>query len=272
MLGIIYGIPGAGKTLLLTHILNVYCYDRPQFLLMKKEIEKLNKGGFNLTIPEHPCFSSYSIEFRKFGRNRRQNYHFDPFKFGFESKFIDTVPTVPYGVYGIMEAQEFFNSRMSQYFPDNVSRAFEQHRHNGLTFFMDTQRPDLIDLNIRALACFLEVKDLIITHDKYTGKIKEICWLIHYIPNHKLFERYESSGGLDTSTYTPLYVVAEYDVFKLYDSRSNKPKFYSSLLNKDFELKKGEITGNTISAFEKFLENYSNIRPDNYYVKRSSLV
>ena len=269
---IIYGVPGAGKTCLLVHFLNQYAFDRQRYLSMKREIEKLNNGGFHLTCPDHPVFSSFPIEFKKYGRSVRKNYHFDPFKFGFENKFVNVEPSVPFGVYGIMEAQEFYNSRMSLYFPDWVSRAYEQHRHNDLIFFMDTQRPDLIDSNIRELSSFIEVVKLDIIRDKFTKKICRLEWTVNKIANYKLYARYESSGGLDKNTYTTEKIVADYNVFKLYDSKADKPKFYSSLMDKDFTLIKGEITGNTIESYKNFLSKYSNARPDGYYQKRSALV
>lgn len=269
---IIAGTTGKGKTSLMTHLLCQYAFDRPRFLSMKKEIDKLNNGGFHLTCPDHPVFSSYPIEFKKYGRSIRKNYHFDPFKFGFDNKFVDTIPSVPYGVYGIMEAQEFFNSRMSLYFGDWVSRAFEQHRHNDLTFFMDTQRPELIDANIREISNFIIVKNLDIYCDKFTKKITRLEWIVDKIEDDDLYKLYKQSGGLNEKTFTREKIVANYNVFKLYDSKADKPKFYSSLMDKDFTLIKGEITGKTLESYKNFLSKYSNARPDGYYQKRSALV
>ena len=123
---------------------------------------------------------------------------------------------LPYEAIGITEAQKYLNSRMSMYFPEWQSRWYEQHGHDNLDIFLDTQRPMLIDVNIRELAQFIEIVKLKISYDYY-GRPCKLVWTIRTIGNSSLFDKYMSSGKQDKSCYKESKVVANYNVFDLYE-------------------------------------------------------
>ena len=160
MIRIVFGMPGAGKTALMTHLLNMYVYDQNRIRAMQEEMQRKNKNGWNLTIPPHPVSCNYDLKSYKFGSRRYENRAINPFRLGFKNNFVKTHFNFPYEVIGIDEAQKYLNSRMSMYFPDWQSRWYEQHRHNNLEIFLSTQRPMLIDINIRELASFIEIREI----------------------------------------------------------------------------------------------------------------
>lgn len=92
------------------------------------------------------------------------------YRLGYFNDKIETHLIPPFTTIGITEGQKYFNSRMSMYFPDWQSRFYEQHGHNYIDIFIDVQRPNLIDINIRELACFIEVMNLQVVYDKHEKK------------------------------------------------------------------------------------------------------
>ena len=267
MITIIFAPPRTGKTCFMTHLLNNYAFDRERFKLMSQEITSKNKGGFNLSIPKHCVASNYDIKFRKYGYSPRYNRRINPYKLGFSNKFVKTHFNLPFEVIGITEAQKYLNSRMSLYFPDWQSRWYEQHGHDDIDIFLDTQRPMLIDVNIRELARFIEIVKLEVLYED--RKVKKLKWTIRKIDNSSLFDKYMSSGKKDESCYEEEVVVADYNVFSLYNSQSCKPKFYEGHLDEDFDLEYSTETDESLEGYVKFLQEYDDELPDNFYQSRT---
>lgn len=269
MITIIFAPPRTGKTCFLTHILNSYAFDRERNRNMQKEIMSKQMSGFKniKTNPIHCVASNYDITFRKYGYSRRQSRRINPYRLGFANKFVKTHFNLPYEVIGITEAQKYLNSRMSMYFPDWQSRWYEQHGHDDLDIYLDTQRPMLIDVNIRELASFIEIVKLKI-HTDENGKVDRLTWTIRKIENSSLFDRYMASGKKDKDCYTEETVVADYNVFALYDSQSCKPKFYEGHLEEDFDLVYSKKQEDNFENIVKYLKEVDDELPDEFYQKR----
>lgn len=269
MITIIFAPPRTGKTCFLTHILNSYAFDRERNRNMQKEIMSKQMSGFKniKTNPIHCVASNYDITFRKYGYSRRQSRRINPYRLGFANKFVKTHFNLPYEVIGITEAQKYLNSRMSMYFPDWQSRWYEQHGHDNLDIYLDTQRPMLIDVNIRELASFIEIVKLKI-HTDENGKVDRLTWTIRKIENSSLFDRYMASGKKDKDCYTEETVVADYNVFALYDSQSCKPKFYEGHLEEDFDLVYSKKQEDNFENIVKYLKEVDDELPDEFYQKR----
>ena len=267
---IIFAPPRTGKTCFMTHILNTYAFDKERNKQMRQEIVRKNHNGFNLTIPKHCVSSNYDIKFRKYGYSPRFNRRINPFKLGFNNEFVKTHFNFPFEVIGITEAQKYLNSRMSMYFPEWQSRWYEQHGHNNLDIFLDTQRPMLIDVNIRELSQFVEIMNLKISYDSY-GRVSALKWKIRRIENSQLFDKYMSSGKKDKSCYTEETVIANYNVFALYDSQSCKPKFYDGHLDADFDIQESKATEESLEGYIKYLEETDDELPKNFYQRRKSV-
>ena len=251
----------------MTHILNTYAFDRQRNKMMRKEIMGKIQSGFNLTIPTHCVSANYDITFRKYGYSPRHNRRINPYRLGFYNKLVKTHFNLPFEVIGITEAQKYLNSRMSMYFPDWQSRWYEQHGHDNLEIYLDTQRPNLIDVNIRELARFIEIVKLKVYYNDY-GQVKKLKWTIRIIENSSVFDRYIASGKKDKSCYEEKTVIANYNVFSLYSSQSCKPKFYEGHLDEDFDIQESEKLEESVEGYIKFLKENDDEIPENYYQSR----
>ena len=268
MITIIFAPPRTGKTCFMTHILNLHAFDKLRNKQMRQEIMRKNANGFNLTIPKHCVSSNYDITFRKYGYSPRFNRRINPYRLGFDNEFVKTHFNYPYEAIGITEAQKYLNSRMSMYFPEWQSRWYEQHGHNNLDIYLDTQRPMLIDVNIRELAQFVEIIKLTIFRDK-SGKICKLQWKIRIIENSSLFDKYMASGKQDKSCYTEEIVEADYNVFNCYDSQSCKPKFYAGHFEEDFDINESKPIEDSLLGYIKYLEDNDDELPEGYYQART---
>lgn len=271
MITIIFAPPRTGKTCLMTHLLNQQAFKRERNRKMQREIVSKQQNGFNSikTIPIHCVSANYDITFKKFGYSPRLSRRINPYRLGFNNKFVKTHYSLPYEVIGITEAQKYLNSRMSMYFPEWQSRWYEQHGHNNIDIFLDTQRPMLIDVNIRELASFIEVIKLKIDYDKY-GRIKSLKWKIRKIDNSSLFDKYMASGKQDKSCYIEEEITANYNVFECYDSQNCKPKFYEGHLDEDFDIQESDNVEQTMEGYIKFLQEFDDELPENYYQRRKA--
>lgn len=267
MIIIIFAPPRTGKTCLMTHFAREQCFNYERNHLMQMEIMQKNSTGFNLSIPKHCLSSNYDIIVNKFGYSTRYSRRINAYKLGFKNNFVDTHFNYPYECICITEAQKYLNSRMSIYFPEWQSRWYEQHGHNNLDIYLDTQRPMLIDVNIRELASFIEVVSLTKYYDK-NNRIKKLKWLVRKIDNSSLFDKYMSSGKKDKDCYFEEEIVADYNVFDCYDSQNCKPKFYEGHLYSDFDIKLSEETENSLDGYIKFLKEFDDELPKDYYQKK----
>lgn len=253
----------------MTHCAREKMFDRQRNRAMQCEILQKKQNGFkNLkTIPIHCVSANYDIIGRKFRCSPRFSRRINPYKLGFKNKFVKTHFNLPFECICITEAQKYLNSRMSMYFPEWQSRWYEQHGHDDIDIFLDTQRPMLIDVNIRELAQFIEIVKLTINKDKF-GKIQSLTWKIRRIENSSLFDRYMASGKKDESCYTEDEVTADYNVFDCYDSQSCKPKFYDGHFDEDFDYKQAEPTEETMKGYIKYLKENDDELPEEFYQRR----
>lgn len=266
----IFGNTGTGKTSLMVHLLNLSNFDIQRFNNCINELQNIVED-FNVDfvkIPKTHCFSNLDISFFKFGFSRQKNNFINPYRIGFKNSYVDVQPLPPYAMVGIDEAQEFFNSRMSIFYPSWQSRFYEKHRHFNLDFILVCQRADLIDINIRTLCSFIEVQSLKIKKDK-NDRVKKLVWKVRFIENNKAYERYISSNGKDKSTYVNQKIVANYDVFSLYDSYAEKPRFIETMLDSNVEFKEFQCDIDNRDDLIKYLNDYNSLLPPNFYLKET---
>lgn len=271
MITIIFAPPRTGKTCFMTHCLNVQAFNRQRNRQMQVELTNKVQNGFTniKTIPIHCVSANYDCKFKKFGYSPRFSRRINPYRLGFANKFVKTHFNLPYECIGITEAQKYLNSRMSMYFPEWQSRWYEQHGHNNLDIFLDTQRPMLIDVNIRELAQFIEIVKLDIDYDEY-DKVKSLTWKIRKIDNSSLFDRYMTSGKKDKECYTEETVTANYNVFECYDSQNCKPKFYENHFDEDIDYSESKDTEETLQGYIQYLQEMDDELPENYYQRRKA--
>ncbi len=263
---IIFAPPRAGKTVYMTHRANITAYDHDRNCAMQSELQSKILAGFDNihTIPCHCVSANYDITLKKFRYTPRHSRRINPYRLGFNNPLVKTHFNIPYEFICITEAQKYFNSRMSKNYPDWQSRWFEQHGHNNLDILLDTQRPGLIDLNIRELSSFTHIVKLDISYDRF-GRPNRLEWLVRHIANLGLFEKYMASGQTDKSCYDEEKVIAEYNVFGCYDSRSCKPKFYQGHFDEDIDYTPSEPTEQSLAGYIKFLEEFDDELPKGFY-------
>lgn len=271
MIAIIFAPPRTGKTCFMTHMANTYAFDRARNKAMLRELQQKIASGFTeiKTIPEHCVSANYDIILRKFGYRSRRSRRINPYRLGFSNPYVKTHFNMPYEAIFISEAQKYLNSRMSRCFPDWQSRWYEQHGHNNLDIILDTQRPMLIDVNVRELSQFIEIVKLDISYDRL-GQPCALRWIIRRIPNSPLFDRYMSSGKKDKDCYTEETVTADYNVFRCYDSQACKPKFYAGHFAKDIDYMPADPAEDSFEGYIKFLKEFDDELPENFYIERSA--
>lgn len=266
---IIFGVPRVGKTCLMTFFLSQYMFDRQRNRSMQLELMQKQQSGFKSikTIPQHCVSSNYNIIGKKFRYSPRVNRVINPYRLGFANKFVKTHFNLPYEVIGITEAQIYLDSHMVSLYPRWQSSWYEQHGHDYLDIFLDTQRPMLINANVRELASFIEVIKLTINTDKH-GKFKSMTWKVRRIENSKLYDRYVATGGKDKECYVEEEITADYNVFECYDSRSCKPKFYEGHFDEDIDYQKMQLTEESLDGYLEYLKTHDEELPKEFYVKR----
>lgn len=271
MITIIFAPPRTGKTAYMTFLANEQAFNRERNRAMACEIMlKINNGFKNLSIPKHCVSANYDLTFKKFGYSKRYNRRINPYRLGFKNRFVRTHFNLPFEVICITEAQKYLNSHLSLRFPDWQSRWYEQHGHNNLDIYLDTQRPMLINANVRELASFIEIIKLTVIKNKY-GKIIGFKWFIRKIENSALFDRYMASGKKDKDCYTEETVVANYNVFECYDSQNCKPKFYDGHFEDDFDYIEAEAPEESIDGYIKYLQENDDELPKNFYLTQTEM-
>ncbi|MCM1367561.1 MAG: hypothetical protein NC184_01955 [Roseburia sp.] len=269
MITIIFAPPRTGKTALLTAIAYKTAYDKDRNRAMRRELLQKQASGFaNITtIPEHCVSANYDMVFRRFGYYPRYTRRINPYRLGFANAYVDTHFNLPYECICITEAQKYLNSRRNANYPDWQSRWYEQHGHNWLDIYLDTQRVGLIDLNVRELAQFIEVVKLVIAgYDRWNRPCRFV-WTLRHMDNLQQYEAYCSSGKRDTSCYTESEFVVDAPIFDFYDSYSCKPKFYKGHLDSDIDYSAAELTEDNFDGYIKWLSDFDDELPDGFYKK-----
>lgn len=272
MIVILVAPPRYGKTILMTKFANMVCFDRQRTRAMQNEILIKRANGFeNLkTIPNHCVASNYDMRLRKFGYSVRYPRIINPFRLGFANQWVETHFSLPYELYCIDEAQRYLNSHMALYYPDWQSNYYEQHGHNNLDFILATQRPMLINANIRDLAVFIEVMHLDVRYNDF-GKPERFDWDCRFIDCSSAWESYIASGKKDKGCYKSIDFTETLNLFECYDHQSCKPKFYCGHMDEDFDYTVSELTGNDAESYIKYLEKYDEEYPKGFYQKRTAL-
>lgn len=270
MIYIVFAPPKTGKTLYLVCKANEYAFDEERNKLMREDIYKLQSMGFKniKTIPDCCVSANFDMTFKAYKHYDRKPRRINPFRLGEANKWVKTYFTFAYEVTFITEAQKYFNSRMALYYPDWQSRYYEEHEHNYLIFYLDTQRPMLIDPNIRDLSKFVEI---IGYERKFNslGRFIKIEIKTRVIENSGLFDLYMASGRKNKDCYTQVTETFYVDPYELYDCRSCKPKFLAGHLNEDIDYEKTYVPEETFDAYVKYLERNDDELPENFYIKRS---
>ena len=228
---VVVGDPGAGKTALMS----LFQYNAmtsqgaSDYRVAKREIGHLRSVGYkHLKIPpqRHLCFSDYDFSInRKFSR-----YKITGYELGLPNRYFKTI-FLPVGSNIFLdEAQRYYDSRLSFFLREEVYRWFQLHRHNKYNIYMTAQRLANIDINIRSIADkYIVIDDLVIEKDEY-GRTIKITWKTRQFTSCETVETYQLSKekGEVSKLGKEITITTNIDVFKFYNSYSNKLAFYNA--------------------------------------------
>lgn len=226
MITIIFGAPGTGKSSKEAHFIKQLYHEQGRAILAesRKRIEEINaRCGCSLSVPERvPIFSDFPVVIKSGYEKYYETYRVNGFYLGLPNDQQEVMFVPPGSKIFLSEAQRYYDSRKSKTLPGWVSRFYEMHRHYGLDIWMDVQRPNLIDLNIKELCQhFIEIVKLEHEYDAL-GRIVKSRWCCREFDSWNKTERYLNGGE---KTYEETEYVNVGDVFKLYDSHTYFDKF-----------------------------------------------
>lgn len=261
---IICGVPGSGKTKLLTYIAHCYAFNYERNKAMRQAIYEMQNAGFDVTVPKHCVCSNYDLKLRKFGYSMRRENRINPFRLGFDNNKVKTHFIAPYSTIFICEGQKYLDARLSRYFPSWQSRWYEAHRHFDLDIFIDVQRADLIDINVRSLAQIIEVQSTSNTFDT-NGKRIGSKWNLKLFSGIKQYDSYCAGGCKDDSLFISQELISNVDVCSMYDTKSCRPKFIQGHFKEDFNNNYGEQCGNSPEEIIAYLDKYDDECPEGFF-------
>ena len=172
----VFGDRGAGKSALLVHNLARIYFDYGQELLERSRriVEKENETRKRkLTLPKKvPIYCNFKVQITNADGSIYEPYYIKGSKIGIGEKYKKLYPCA---VIFIDEAQNEFNSKND--LPRAVSAFFEKSRHPDFEIWIASQRPILINKDIRDLSRhFIHIyKDLEMT-EAHFGIICGLKW------------------------------------------------------------------------------------------------
>ncbi len=211
----------------MTHFM-IDLYEREGDELLDRCKEKIilqnERRLYALPLPDKPpIFSNYSVKFLVDYEEEASPYFFNPYYFGVGNDEFEVQYLLPCAHCFITEGQKYFNSRKSLTLRDHVSRAFELHRQNEMNFYIDCQRPKLIDLNIRELTPrFLEVLKMENEENSYGGILSSTWYLREFASQAEVMDYLSTGeGGHEIQP-----VVHRGNIFEAFDSYEQSTNFF----------------------------------------------
>lgn len=250
LLILVFGLPGAGKTAFLTYRGIEAMRQgnaRRSLKACRETVNKLNAGGFRLTVPkDHLVFSDYRIAKRK-----TVSHLLDISNLGLPGPHNPKAQFLPpFSTWIIDEAQRKLNSRAGG-IDDNLSLLFEIRRHNDISIFMACQRTMLIDKNARELVDkVIEIQRMTHKYDRY-GRLIRTTWHCVEFDSALQVERYLDSGKAAKYGKATKY---NYDgnIFKCYDHQHRRPAFYADCYDRDFDIIAPPAPGLTVASMRAY--------------------
>lgn len=227
-----FGTTGTGKSANLARIVYETYFKRGDVMLeMCCEQIKADNDKFGLDCPfpdKPPIFVGpfldvkFEVDFEEFF----EPYYLSPFHLGIAEEGEKAFPVQffpPYSLLIIPEAQRYFDARQSGTFPPRVSGFFEKHRHQHLEIILESQRPDLIDLNIRRLTHrFIEMRG-VENKTNFAGRVESTTWRTREFASWNEVNDYLNGKG---EGYADKTFKHDGNIFAAYDSYACNKEFF----------------------------------------------
>ena len=271
MITVVCGLPGSGKSSLMTKFIKDIYFNEGKQLLRTccNRITAINERRENkLTLPEKtPIFSDFEVKFLVGYRKYYSTYFLNGYYFGLHNNDVPVIYLPPFSKVFLTEVQRYYDSRKSKSLPDFVSRLFEMHRHNFYDIYLDLQRIGLLDLNIRDLSArIIEVCDMQHEYD-FLGSVTSTTWNCHIFDCWEDFDKY-LNGNLKKPK---IERVTHYgDIFKCYDSYSYQSEFIPSEEDDFIYLKHKNEVGTIAYIQDKLKRYYDFSMPEGYRKRREA--
>lgn len=272
MITIIFGAPGVGKTALNTYFALQHLDRKQAWEDVKSSqaiVQRLNNGGYNFTLPvKHLVYSDYPITYKAYDCAPRESFLVNGFRLGLPNEQHEVSLLPPGAFIHLSEGQRYFNSRMSTSLSDFVSRFYEMHRHYGLTIYIDVQRSQLIDINIREVAArFIEVQSMKHKFDR-NGFVKRSEWITREFDSSYELDKYFEDGKPASIGKNVKYVFKG-NIFDYYNSENCFPAFLARTdETTDFSYMPQHYTGYNINDINYYNEHLGSAVPETYYKER----
>ena len=226
---LIVGGTGAGKSSCLSHIACDFLTSDREYDLCLDKIKLYNLMGYNLSTPKHLVFSDFKISSNtKLGYI--ESYFVNGFYLGMPNAQHPTMFLPPYAKVFLSEGQRYYDSRKYSSFSDFISQFYEQHRHYGLSIYIDCQRPGLIDLNIREIATKVYYIESMVNDIDRLGRIVANHWKVRKFDSVFECEKYIQG---DKTLGTPMVLTHSHSITNFVDPIFlDSPKFTNSNFNK----------------------------------------
>lgn len=227
-----FGTTGTGKSSDLARIVKETYYKRGDIMLEMccEQIKADNaKFGLNCPLPDKPPIFvgpfldvKFEVDFEEFF----EPYYLSPYHLGIAEEGENAYPVQffpPYSLLVIPEAQRYFDARQSGTFPTRVSGFFEKHRHQHLDIILESQRPDLIDANIKRLTHrFIEERGAE-NKTNFAGRVESTTWKRREFTSWNAVNDYINGKGDD---YTNTIKKHEGNIFNCFNSYACAQEFF----------------------------------------------
>ena len=271
-----FGTTGTGKSANLARIVHETYYKRGDIMLemCREQIKADNdKFGLNCPLPDKPPIFvapfldvKFEVDFEEFF----EPYFLSPYRLGIAEDGENAYPVQffpPYSLLVIPEAQRYFDSR--QPIHPRVSAFFEKHRHQHLDIIIESQRPDLIDLNIRRLThLFVEMRG-VKTEENFAGRVNSVTWQTREFKSLNNLDDYIKGNA---SEYTDKPIKYNGNIFAVYNSYACAREFFPKAKNENtsYDLLKSYSEAMESGFPQGFEEYYKLTEPKGYRSKKAA--
>ena len=174
MIVLIMGLPGSGKSLILSYI-----------AYRAVNGKRINFHGFNISSLDRRTFPKYDYIFTNFPADGCYKLDFDRLGYDHYHNCLMLID----------EVQLFADSRNFKSFGDNLKFFFSMHRHDKIDIVMCSQSHGAVDARIRSLLHRLYYVDSL-------GKFIRVREIISYFDVHgKIDEGYDYARGFNTKYF-----------------------------------------------------------------------
>ncbi|MDE6868976.1 MAG: zonular occludens toxin domain-containing protein [Clostridia bacterium] len=222
MLHNVFGDTGAGKTAFLMRAITELYFERGQEIWdnSRRIIEEANKKRkTKLTPPDRvPIYCTFKFQIPNPDGSIYEPYLIKGSEIGIGKKYKKFYPGA---VIIIDEAQNEFNSKVD--LPRAVSAFFEKHRHGDFEIWIASQRPILINKDIRDLSRhFIQIYklDMTVAHFDIICSLKWHCREFDSRADVDEYVELSKSAKCDCVNYRETVYNSSGDILDYYDSKS----------------------------------------------------